>query len=110
MEIDDQSFEIKSSGDFIRIKVISFAHPEAEGYDRSWLRSSVDINAGAFAGGYIADFQTSDFELLNRDLKRLSLALKGQASFRPLESQLEFDILGDGLGHFEIQCMAREYA
>jgi hypothetical protein len=49
---------------------------------------------------------TTDFELFKRQLKTLYTDLNGTATFKPLEEQLTLDIKGDGIGHFEADCVA----
>ena len=59
-------------------------------------------------GQYVADFMTTDFELLKRDFKKLDKDFNATANFEPLEGELKLNIYGDGLGHFEVKCVAQD--
>jgi hypothetical protein len=75
---------------------------------RNWIKTSITIKAGVSNGQFLAEFMTIDFELLKRDLKKLYKNLNGEAKFQPREDQLNLHFSGEGLGHFEIKCIAQE--
>jgi hypothetical protein len=51
---------------------------------------------------------TTDFELFKRELKATYKNLNGTAKFKTLEGQIEINMRGDRLGHFEIECVAMD--
>ena len=100
-------FEIFNSGDFIRIEEIKTSFHDAEmDWDKNWLLAKIAIKAGSFSGQFNANFMTTDFEMLKRDLKNLNINFSGTAHFEPLENQVSLKISGDGLGHFDVNCTA----
>lgn len=103
----DTSLEITDAGDIIRIEPISLTFPNADlDWDRNWIKANVTVKAGVFSGQFVAEFRTTDFEILKQQLKKLENDFNGSASFEPLEQQLILNIKGDGLGHFEVDCEA----
>ncbi len=104
-------FEIKDSGDFIRIELTDLSHPNAElDWDKNWIKSKVMIKAGGFSGQFKCDLMTTDFERFKQDLSILYNKLEGTALFDTLEGQLKIIIKGDGIGHFEADCSAMDFA
>lgn len=101
------NFELSYSGHLVRIEPIGLVFPESElDWDRNWIQSLVTVKGSTFSGQYRADFMTTDFELFKRQLKALYTDLNSTANFKPLEEQLTLTIKGDGLGHFEVNCVA----
>ena len=104
-------FEISESGNFIRIELIDFSHPNAEmDWDANWLKGFVNVKAGGFSGEFKADFMTVDFESFKTELTKLYVNLNGIATFNTLESQVEIKIIGDGIGHLSAECEVMDYA
>jgi hypothetical protein len=104
-------FEIKESGDFIRIDIIGLNHPNAElDWERNWISGIVKVKAGAFSGEFKADFMTVDFIGFKNELAKLYEKLNGFATFHTLESQVEIKIVGDGIGHLIAECEVMDYA
>jgi hypothetical protein len=103
-------FEIFDGGDIIRIEPLN-AVSENSNVDRdiNSITSKITVKGGGFSGEFVADIMTSDFELLKRDLRNLVKNFNGRARFEPLERQLLMDIKGDGLGHFEVNCVAHDH-
>ena len=102
-------FEIFDGSNRIRVEPFKVTtYDSAIDWDLNWIKTRITIKAGVFNGQYIADFMTTDFELLKRDLKRLYKDLHGEAKFEPLEGQLILHLLADGLGHFEVTCIAQD--
>ena len=105
----DLYFEIFDSGDLIRIEPVQVYDDVSQlDWDRNWVRTKVIVKGGVFSGQFTADFMTTDFELLKRDLKSLDKDFKGTGKLEPLEGQLILNIIGDGLGHFEVNCKATD--
>ncbi|HSC54061.1 MAG TPA: hypothetical protein VLC98_10585 [Phnomibacter sp.] len=103
--MSDTYFEITDAGDIIRIEPLSLTFPDAQlDWDRNWIKTKVTVKGGVFSGQFVAEFMTTDFEILKRQLKNLEKDLNGTARFEPLEQQLVLKIKGDGLGHFEVDC------
>jgi hypothetical protein len=104
-------FEISESGNFIRIDLIGFNHPNAElDWDKNWLKGLVKVKAGGFSGEFKADFMTVDFLSFKNELKKLYDKLNGVATFYTLESQVEIKIVGDGIGHLNAECEVMDNA
>lgn len=102
-------FEIFDGGDLIRVEPYqTIKYDSALDWDRNWVKTRVTIKGGVFGGQYVADFMTTDFELLKRDFKKLDKDFNATAKFDPLEGQLILSISGDGLGHFEVKCIAQD--
>jgi hypothetical protein len=98
-------FEITDGPDIIRIEPLRWTHKEADlNWDKNWIHSKITVKGGAFRGQFNCDLMTIDFELFKRELKETYKSLKGTAKFKTLEGQIEINIKGDGLGHFEIEC------
>ena len=99
--------EFTDAGDIIRIEPISLTYPKADlDWDRNWIKTNVIVKGGVFSGQFLAEFMTTDFEMLKQQLKKLDKDFNASASFEPLEQQLVLRIKGDGLGHFELECEA----
>src|SRR4051794_23666642 len=99
IDTSDIYFEIFNGGDLIRLEPIQAKGDTSQSdWDRNWVRTKVTVKGGVFSGQYIADFMTTDFELLKRDFKKLDKNFKGTAKLEPLERQLLLNIAGDGLG------------
>ena len=104
-------FEISESGNFIRIELTDFTHPNAEmDWDANWVKGFVNVKAGGFSGEFKADFMTVDFESFKTELIKLYENLNGIATFNTLESQVEIKIIGDGIGHLSAECEVTDYA
>jgi hypothetical protein len=100
-------FEIVDSGNIVRLELIKLINKNSKhDWDRNWIITKVTIKGGAFSGQYNADFMTVDFEKFNRELSSLYDNLNGTANFKDLEDYLELKIIGDGLGHFEVDVIA----
>lgn len=104
---EEISFEIFDGGDLIRLEPLHVINDSSHlDWDKNWVKTRVTVKGGAFTGQYLADFLTTDYELLKRDLRKLENDFKGEARFEPLEGQLVLEIKGDGLGHFAVHCSA----
>ncbi|MFN7571089.1 MAG: hypothetical protein ACK5TK_06500 [Betaproteobacteria bacterium] len=79
-----------------------------EYYDDNWLRVSVRVSAGAFAGLFDATFLTSEFVGFRESLGALHDSLIGSARFSTLEEQLVLDLTGDRLGHITLRGVATD--
>lgn len=110
LRVDDPSMErehaliISDSSDSIVIRPLDRTHPECVDYwDGNWLRTSIEIRAGAFQGAVIADLRTVEFASFRRQLDQVWRELNGEALFESLEHWIELRIVGDGRGHFELR-------
>jgi hypothetical protein len=108
---DETYFEITDGPDIIKIEPLQWTHQNADNdWDRNWIRSHVTVKGGAFGGQFSCDLFSSDFELFKRELKRAYKNLKLSATFKTIEGQIEIKCVGDGLGHFEVDCKAMDEA
>jgi hypothetical protein len=104
-------FEITDGPDIIKIEPLQWTHQNSDNdWDRNWIRSRVTVKGGAFRGQFTCDLFTSDFELFKRELKSAYDNLKSTATFKTIEGQIEIKCVGDGLGHFTVDCIAMDNA
>jgi hypothetical protein len=83
---DTKYFELKDSGDFIRIDLLKLTYPDAKlDWDNNWIKSNVRVKAGAFTGQFDIELMTTDFEKFKQELSRLYDKLDGTALFDTLE-------------------------
>ncbi len=83
--------------------------PEASDYwDGNWVYTTIRIRAGAFRGEYEALLRTDELASFRDQLRTLHATLKGSATFETMEHWLRVDIQGDGRGHFQGKCEARD--
>ena len=109
INLPETNFEICDADNIIRLEPIQVYDDTSQlDWDRNWVRTKVTVKGGAFSGQFTADFMTTDFELFKRGIKNLDKDFKGTAKLEPLEGQLVLDIIGDGLGHFEVKCSAKD--
>lgn len=101
------SFSIKADGtsDRLTTHVMSAQQVTGNPYE-DWVDVEVVIKAGGFSGKYKAQFLAQDIPQLHAGLEGLYNNLSGSLKFQTLEGQLEFEILGDGRGHFQTKCVA----
>lgn len=98
-------FEIKESGNLIKIEVVGMENPNAEDdWDKNWLNCMISVQAGPFSGKFKANLMTTDFELFKRGIIKIYDKLDGVAIFKTLESQVDIKIIGDGIGHLKAEC------
>ncbi|SDE45978.1 hypothetical protein SAMN05216464_106220 [Mucilaginibacter pineti] len=100
-------FEIFESGNIIKVEALEFqTFGSGNQYDKNWIKSKITVKAGGFSGEYHADLMTVDFKQFEKQLSTLYDNLSGGAAFHDLEGYLEIRIIGDGVGHFEVNVTA----
>jgi hypothetical protein len=100
-------FELFDGGDIVRLEPLSVIKYDSDlDWDKNWIKTKVTIKGGKFSGQYLGDFMTIDFEKFKQELSRLYDNLKGTANFNDSEGYLELTIIGDGIGHFEVNVKA----
>lgn len=112
-KIDEETvfFEISGNGNFVKINLLGLSHPNAElDWDKNWVKGFVEVKAGAFSGGFDADFMTTDFANFRSELEELYNKLTGTATFSTLEDQVNIKIVGDGIGHLIAECYVMDIA
>jgi hypothetical protein len=77
-------------------------------WDGNWVNSQILIRVGGFNGNIMASLRTDEFIRFKEELSKLYSTLKGQASFSSMEHWLTIHVEGDGLGHFEADCVAMD--
>jgi hypothetical protein len=108
---DEIYFEITDGPDIIKIEPLQWTHANADNdWDRNWIRSTVTLKGGAFRGQFSCDLFSSDFELFKRELKKAYDKLNSTVTFKTIEGQIEIKCIGDGLGHFKVDCEAMDEA
>jgi hypothetical protein len=104
-------FEITDGPDIIRIEPLQWTHSNSHNdWDRNWIRSIITIKGGAFRGQFGCDLFSSDFELFKRGLKKAYDNLKETAIFKTIEGQIVVNCVGDGFGHFAVDCESMDEA
>jgi|GEM_PF-774268 len=96
------------SGDHLTIYIHSAAKSTHRYYD--WVDVQIRVEAGSFTGMFYASLQVHDFVYLRSEFNRLYNDLTGLMKFEAQEEQLYLEIIGDGKGHFEANCVARDKA
>jgi hypothetical protein len=108
---DEIYFEITDGPDIIKIEPLQWTHPNSDNdWDKNWIRSRITVKGGAFRGPFGCDLFSSDFELFKRQLKKAYDNLRETATFKTMEGQIEISCVGDGLGHFTVDCKAMDEA
>jgi len=88
---------------------MAIQYPDAENeWDNQWLRVNIAVKAGAFNGSFTAGMMISEFKILHDYFSLLYNNLKGEIAFESIEYNLEMNIKGDGIGHFNAQVTARD--
>ncbi len=100
-------FELFDDGDIVRLEPLELIKYYSDlDWDKNWIKTKVTVKGGKFSGQYSGDFMTVDFEKFKQELSQLYDNLKGTANFNDLEGYLELKIIGDGIGHFEVNVKA----
>ena len=86
------------SADRVAMTIRSAGGADSDG----WLRSDVDIAAGAWHGCFEASFCTSDFPLFRRQLESLHSKLDCIARLDTVEEQLTLEFKLDPCGHISV--------
>jgi hypothetical protein len=108
---DEIYFEITDGPDIIRIEPLQWSHPNSDDeWDKKWIRSRITIKGGAFQGRFSCDLFCADFESFKNGLIKAYDNLKDTATFTTIEGQIEITCVGDGLGHFEVDCEVMDEA
>ncbi len=91
--------------------MLKLTYPKAKlDWDRNWIQAIVTVKAGAFSGQFKTELMTTDFYKFKQQFSRLYDNLDGMAIFDTIEGQINIKIKGDGIGHFEANCMVMDYA
>ena len=62
---EEVSFEIFDGGDLSRLEPLHIInYSSALDWDKNWIKTKVTVKGGVFSGQYVADFLTTDYELL----------------------------------------------
>ena len=105
---DDKPYFRIGIGDdnYLTVKPLYRPYDQCQDYwDGNWVTSQITIRVGGFYGNITASLRTDEFFHFKEELSKLYAALKGQASFSSMENWLTIQVEGDGLGHFEAQCV-----
>jgi len=77
-------------------------------WDHDWLTVRIRVAGGAFSGGYEATIRTHDLARFRGELADLHGRLSGTATFSCDENWLHLEVKGDGRGHIDVRCEARD--
>lgn len=84
---------IAGSGGSVTIEVIGYENPAAgNDSDANWLRSTVRVSVGPFAGDIEGSLTTQDFAYFERELTEVLRTLQGKATFQTDEDWLRFEV------------------
>ena len=87
------SVSIAGSGGSISIEVIGYESPDAGNHsDANWLRSTVRVSVGPFAGDIEGSLTTQDFAYFERELSEMLRTLQGKATFQTDEDWLRVEV------------------
>jgi hypothetical protein len=106
-EIQELIFEISDSGNLVRLEPKRYFREGCEiDWDNNWIITTVTVKGGVFSGQFNAEFMTFNFEMFKQELRSLYDNLKGSATFSGMEGQLQLEVVGDGIGHFDVNVEA----
>jgi len=106
MEDDKSFFEIFDGGNFLRVTPIEYKYYSAsDEWDRNWLEVQIEVKAGAFSAKYKADLMAVEFKTLKEYFEYTYTHLSNEFKFEDIEHYTELNLKGDGIGHFEINCV-----
>ncbi len=97
----------------VAVELLGREYPEPDSLDAddsNWVPARVSVAAGAFRGQFSCCLRAEDFARLLPQLHRLEADASGSARFTTMEGQLEFEIKGDGRGHFDVRGEAMDEA
>lgn len=77
-------------------------------WSHNWIRTTVEVRAGAFEGRYQMDLHRVEFEELREELAKLYSFEIHETKFMAMEGQLRIHITGDRRGNFEVCCKASD--
>lgn len=86
------------------IKISPTTSNDSEG----WFQADVEIKLDNFSGQISAYFQNTDLLSFHSQLVKLDKTLKGKAELQPIEDQFVLSLIGDGMGHINIEGYAYE--
>ena len=100
-----------ATSEYVSVTPLRRLNEQAEDYwDGNWLECLIDLRAGAFTGRYRASLRADEFASFRGELMRLYESLGNQAVFASMEEWLSITVTGDGMGHFQAECRARDEA
>lgn len=109
MDEEELIFELKNSGDYLKIITIRLFYPDAEiDWDRNFIQTKFEVKCGAFSGQFYGELFTFDFENFKQELQQLYKDLKSQAKFISREPAIDLKISGDGIGHLKAECILQD--
>jgi len=99
---------ILGSSASITIHVRGYENPAAANdSDANWLRSTVSISAGPFAGEIEGSLTTQDFAYFERELTEALRTFHGKATFHTDEDWLRFEVSMDSRGTATVSGIAK---
>ncbi len=99
--MDEDYFEITGSGNYLRLEPVKLNYPDAvDEWDRKWINTNVAFKGGKFQGSNSGDLIIEDFKYLKDMLSLLYNNLNCKFEFADLDNNIEFKVIGDGIGHF----------
>lgn len=88
----------------LTVQAVGRIRPDATNTDDgNWLRTTVQLQTGQFAGAATCSIRTDDLSDFREGLARLTDDRSATATFKTMEDQLGIVIIGDGRGGLTIQ-------
>lgn len=85
-------------GDHLTLQILNI-------HEADWIEVELNMVSCCFRGDFLNDdFLTGYFVALRRDFQRLYHELLGEAKFETLGQIVQWQIKGDGRGHFVFRC------
>ena len=75
-----------------------------------WFQAETNISVNSFKGNITPYFEISDLNRFYTQLVKLHEKLKGEAELNPIEGQFWLKLIGDGMGHIQVEGIAYTHA
>ena len=75
-----------------------------------WFQAETNISVNSFKGNIAPYFEINDLSRFYTQLVKLYEKLKGEAELNPIEGQFALKLIGDGMGHIQVEGIAYTHA
>lgn len=101
---DLPGFLVGTASEGVDVRVLGREHGGASDFwDGNWLRASVSVRAGAFAGQYTASLRANEFEWFRNELRALDPSNPSVAHLRSMEGWIYIEVAVNHLGHLALK-------
>ena len=84
--------------------------PIGDDNGEDWFHAEAIISVNGFKGNITPYFEISDLNRFYTQLVKLYEKLKGEAELNPIEGQFYLKLIGDGMGHIQVEGKAYTHA